>query len=178
MLEDGSIVYDSYNIHASMPHDSYLITKHNLMDVKLGIKRNTNEITLSRNGSNYNNQTLKITKEGIDDLINSLETFSTRIKTMHQNGTLNTLKNYLGVTPYLAQFKDPITGLELMSGTYGVAFLATRSGLILSTTPYVITVKDLDGQMKNMNVSEDDTLVKVLNHALGQEAKYWISMFK
>ena len=79
------------------------------------------------------------------------------------------------INPSYIEYKDAKTGLQIVATTNGLSCLVTPRGLVVQLTPNTFKVKDLDGQVKDMDVSRLKKGLKNLTDAVNEEVKDWIS---
>ena len=68
--------------------------------------------------------------------------------------------------------------MQFLIATNGLAYLQTPAGVVVQVTPNSFKVKDLDGQVLDMNVTQVVPELRALSAALAKEAQYWISALR
>ena len=118
---------------------------------------------------------MTISQEGFQEIEKSLQQLSNEIETRLKDGTLVSLEKQVKINPSHIEFKDPKTGLRVVATTKGLSYLVTPRGIIIQLTPNTIRVKDLDGKIRDMDVSQTKKALKRLTDDLSKEVKDWIS---
>ena len=136
---------------------------------------NPNKLTYFKN-MDYNQITkdLIISEEGQKELKSTLGLFAKEIREKYQTKTLNVLKEGLKINPSHIEYKDPVTGLQIVAVNNGLSYLITPRGLIIQMTPDAIKVKELDGTVKDLDVSEMKEALKHLTEDVSKEVNDWI----
>lgn len=139
----------------------------------LSLKAQT--LTLSRlyDGTGYGMR-INISQAGAQELRMSLEPIAEEFVAMYNSKTLDSLKSQVRINPSHIEYKDPKTGLQIVAATNGLSYLVTPRGVILQITPDAIKVKDFDGQIIEMDVSQMKHALKDLTDGISEEVKQWI----
>ena len=174
-INESYVTYKSPNIEVSLQEkgDCYLHTvdKDFSRIVVLDSYRSVNQLMLSRPQMNFN--LMDLTKEGMEEIMTGLTQLAAQIRQAKQEGNLGNFVNSVQIYPNYIQYQD--AGMEIVVTTNGLAYMRLASGVVVQITPRALVVKDANGQVKAMDLSQTRRELQILSAALDAEAKYWIS---
>ena len=115
-----------------------------------------------------------LSAEGSQELKNSIGSAINDIKAKYETGTLDSLKKQVKIKPSHIEYTHPSNGLKIVATTKGLSYLVTPRGVIVQLTPNSLKVKDLNGQIKELDSSKVKSALKWISTTLSNEVKDWI----
>lgn len=100
------------------------------------------------------------------------------LKDHSRQGTVNQLKNHVKIYPSYIHFEDKdASGVEILVTTDGLAYWKSKSGVVVRVTPNSLKVKELNGQIKDVDVADPAAkkMLSSISSALAEEAKDWVA---